>query len=92
MTSGASPTNSAASGCGHGSPSLVEPHIATIAPAQLLEPLIKRREVRPWIIAFGYGEKYADAPNSLTLLRAHGERRPHYHTTDKPDELPPSHP
>jgi hypothetical protein len=74
------------------SPSLVELNIVTIALAQLLEPLIKRREVGPCQIDFGYAHKYADASNSLTLLRAHRERRPHYHTTDKSDELPSSHP
>ncbi len=79
MTSGASATNSAAwsanfGGTGSG-PAGVDPHVAADGPAQLLKPLqecpdasLKFRIVR------GYGQKYADAPHPLGLLRARRER------------------
>src|SRR5262249_2396938 len=55
----------------------VDPRIAAIAPAQLLQGLLERREAGLTLrIVCGPAHEYADAPHALALLRARRER-PH---------------
>ena len=95
MTSGASATNSAA--CLRMSaalprPSGIDPHVAPIGPAQLLQPLQERRDAGLiFRIVRGCGHKHADAPHPLGLLRARRERPRRRRAAEKRDELAPLH-
>ena len=73
MTSGASATNSAASRrlrSARPAPAGVDPHVAVVAPAQLLQGLPERRDggLTFWIVS-GPIHEHADAPHALRLLR-----------------------
>ena len=57
-------------GIGRG-PADVDPHVAADGPAQLLQPLMERREAGlKFRIVRGCGQEYADASHTLGLLRA----------------------
>ena len=71
-------------------PAGIDPHIAAIAPTQLLQNFLERREAGLNIgIVRGAGE-HADPPHPLRLLRAHTER-PRRRTAEKRDELTSPH-
>ena len=56
-------------------PTVVDPHIAAVGPAQLLQPLQKGSEASaPYRIIRGHVREHADAAHSLRLLRARRER------------------
>ena len=78
ITSGASATNSAAylrTDRDRRSPPSVDPHVAAVGPAQLLQPLHERPDAGlPFRIVRGRGHQHADAPHALGLLRARRER------------------
>src|SRR5262245_22842401 len=76
-----------------GSPAGVDPHIATDAPAQLLQPLQERPDtgLKFHIVRSG-GQDYADEPHPLGLLRAHRERPRCRRAAEQRNELaPPDH-
>src|SRR6516164_6650910 len=59
-------------------PAEVDPHIAAIAPAQLLQGLLERREAGLTLrIVCGPAHEYADAPHTPALLRTRCERPCH---------------
>ena len=79
MTSGASPAKSAAclrmSAAFPPAQRSVDPRVAADVPAQLPQPLQERPEAGlKFRIIRGCGQKYADAPHPLGLLRARGKR------------------
>ena len=79
MTSGASATNSAAclrmSSASPRAPAGVDPHVAAVGPAQLLQPLQECRDAGlPFRIVRGTWHEHADAPHPLGLLRARRKR------------------
>ena len=56
-------------------PASIDPHIAAVGPAQLLQPLQERRDAGlRFRIVRGCGHEHADAPHPLALLRARRER------------------
>ena len=97
MTSGASATNSAAylrmrSGSQVVPPAILDPHVAAIGPAQLLQPLQERRVASlPFRIVRGQIHEYTDAPHSLGLLRPRRERPRCRRAAEQRDELAPPH-
>ena len=96
MTSGASATNSAAylrmSVGIAGGPASVDPHVAAVGPAQLLQPLQECREAGlRFRIVRGRAHEHADAPHPLGLLRARRERPRGRRAAEKRDELAPLH-
>src|SRR5262245_5713550 len=74
-----------------GSPAGVDPHIATDAPAQLLQPLQERPNagLKFHIVRSG-GQDYADEPHPLGLLRAR-RQRPRRRRAEQRDEVAPPH-
>ena len=95
ITSGASATNSA---CVFAiafdivlAPAGVDSHVAAVAPAQLLQGLLERRDasLTSWIIC-GHVHEYADAPHLLGLLRPRREG-PRATQADSDNELASSH-
>src|SRR6516164_879096 len=72
-------------------PARVDPRVATLAPAQLLQDLLERRDtyLTLWIVS-RHVHEHANAPPALRLLRTHRER-PHRHAAEQRDELAPSH-
>ena len=96
ITSGASATNSAASlRCRRHhrpAPADVDPYVATVGPAQLLQPLQKRCEADLALrIVRGRIHEHADAPHPLALLRARRERPCGRRAAEQRDELAPLH-
>jgi len=74
------------------SPVDVHPHVAAIDPTQFLQRLSKR--VQPGLIVrivLGYGQKSANEPHPLALLRAGDNRASSSRPTEKYDELAPPH-
>src|SRR5215207_9447375 len=70
-------------------PAGVNPQVAALAPAQLLQGLCKRREASlSFRILRCPIREYADAPHALVLLRDRRER-PRRRAAEKPYELPP---
>src|SRR5262249_15905897 len=70
----------------------IDPHVATVAPAELPERIEEHRDA---ILTFSIGlpvgsDQQADAPHLLGLLRARRER-PRGRAAKKRDELAPSH-
>ena len=56
-------------------PAVVDPHVAAVGPAQLLQPLQERRDAGlSFRIVGGEVHEHADAPHPLALLRARRER------------------
>ena len=95
MTSGASATNSAAylrmSSALPAPQRIVDPHVAAVGPAQLLQPLQERRDAGlSFRIVRGRGHQHANAPHPLGLLRARRER-PRRCAAQQANELTPSH-
>ena len=96
MTSGASATNSAAylrmRSASPAPQRVVDPHVAAVGPAQLLQPLQERREAGlSFRIVRGQAHEHADAPHPLGLLRARRERPRGRRAAEKRDELAPPH-
>ena len=56
-------------------PALINPHVAAVSPAELLESLSKRRDTdRRFRVVCGKMHKHADSPHPLALLRPRSER------------------
>src|SRR6185369_16533224 len=73
-------------------PAGVNPHVAVVAPAQLLQGLPERRDggLTFWIVS-GPIHEHADAPHALRLLRTRAERPRSRRAAEKRDELTPPH-
>ena len=73
-------------------PAGVDPHVAAVGPAQLLQPLQERRDAGLCFrIVRGRVHEHADAPHPLGLLRARGERPRGRRAAEQRDELAPPH-
>jgi len=60
-----------------GAPALVDPHVAAVGPAQLLQALQERCQTYlSFRTVCGHAHEHADAPHALALLRARGKRPP----------------
>jgi hypothetical protein len=72
-------------------PADVDPHVAAIAPAQLLQGLLERREagLAEWIVC-GPVHEHADTPHPLGLLCV-CSKRPRCRSGEQRDELAPFH-
>src|SRR5258705_12460871 len=71
-------------------PAGVDPQVAAVAPAQLLQGLCERREAAlPFRIVRAPIREHADAPHALAILRPCGERPRGGRTADERDELAP---
>jgi hypothetical protein len=67
-------------------------HIAAIAPAQLLQALLERRDPGLIVRIIGSrGQKHADAPHAVALLCARRKRPRYGRATEKSDEVAPLH-
>src|SRR5262245_18699817 len=76
-------------GCGK---AMINPHIAAVTPAQLLQPLLEcRKALLVLLIVHGRGREHADAPHPLALLAARRERPRRRRAAEQRDELAPSH-
>src|SRR5262245_8757008 len=72
-------------------PAIVDPHVAALGPAQLLQHLQERRDAGlAFRIVRGVRDEHADAPHPLALLCERRER-PRCRAADERDELAPSH-
>ena len=97
MTSGASATNSAAYlrmsvGIAAG-PAIVDPHVAAVGPAQLLQPLQECRDagLRFRIVRGAAAMSTPMRRIALGLLRARRERPRCRRATENTEKLPPPH-
>ena len=73
-------------------PAVVDPHVAAVGPAQLLQPLQERRDAGlGFPIVRGRGHEHADAPHPLALLRARRERPRCRRATKNTEKFPPPH-
>src|SRR5262249_10934359 len=73
-------------------PTIVDPHVAAVSPAQLLELLQKRTDpCHSFRIVRGQRGQHADAPHSLALLRPRRERPRRRRAAEQRDELAPFH-
>ena len=74
-------------------PANVDPHVAAVGPAQLLQPLHERRDAGLMIPdrPRAAGHEHADAPHPLALLRARGKRPRRRRATEKTEKFPPPH-
>jgi hypothetical protein len=73
-------------------PAGIDPHVAAIAPAQLLQPLHECDEsALPFRIVRGQIHQHSNPPHPLALLRARRERPGGHATTQKRDELAAPH-
>ena len=73
-------------------PASVDPHVAAIGPAQLLQTLHERRDSSlRFQIVCGQRHEHADMPHGLVLLRACGERPRCCRAGNCCDEIAPSH-
>src|SRR6516165_7911245 len=73
-------------------PARVDPRVATLAPAQLLQDLLERRDtyLTLWIVS-RHVHEHANAPPALRLLRARRERPRCRRAAKKRDELAARH-
>src|SRR5262249_43474216 len=72
-------------------PTVVDPHVTTGGPAQLLQPLRQRGDAgRSIVVVGGEGHQYADAPPPLALLRTRRER-PRNRAAEQSDDLATVH-
>src|SRR5262249_52774870 len=72
-------------------PAGVDPHVAAVGPAQLLQPLHERRETGLTIrIVRGLANEPSDPPHLLGLLRL-CRKRPRRRASEQRDELAPPH-
>jgi hypothetical protein len=75
-----------------GGPPSIDPQIAAVGPAQLLQPLQKRRHAGlSFGIVCGATQEYANPPHSIGLLRARRQRQRRRRTAEKRDELATPH-
>src|SRR5262245_61552107 len=73
-------------------PAVVDPHVATNAPAQLLQPVRERGGAGGSFRVLGsHAHQHADAPYALALLRARRERPCGSRAAEQRDELAPFH-
>src|SRR5262245_22047108 len=70
-------------------PAILDPQVAALAPAQLLQRLLERRELGT--ASGGTAREHADAPYPLALLRAPCQRPRRRRAADKRYELAPPH-
>ena len=70
-----------------GAPVRVDLHVATLAPAQLREPLQECRVPRPSFAIVSRAHEHADAPHAVGLLRARPQRPRGCRAAEKGDEL-----
>src|SRR6516164_6170556 len=71
-------------------PAIVDPHVAAVGPAQLPQPLQKRREACLSFCIVLDARECADAAHAFRLLSVRS-KRPSRRPADKRDELPPPH-
>ena len=63
-------------------PAIVDPHVAPVGPAQLLQSLLESRDAAlAFRIVRGYVHQHANTPYALALLRARDEGPSHHATT-----------
>src|SRR5262245_20473713 len=73
-------------------PTNLDLRVATVRPAQLLQPAQKRGDAgSPFWIVRGRGHQHADPPHSLRLLRPRRKRPCRRCTAEQRDELAPPH-
>ena len=73
-----------------GTPAILDPHVATDVPAQLLQALVKCCDAgRRFAIVRGERHENADTPHSVRLLRPRRERPSCRGATQQRDELAP---
>src|SRR5262245_7075143 len=74
-------------------PAVIDPHIAAVGPAQLLQPLQKRRDAGlSFRIVRSQVHEYPDAAHPLRLLRPCRKRPRRRRAAEQRDELaPPDH-
>lgn len=94
ITSGCSSTNSLAKvrirpTIANG-PTIIDPHIAAVRPAQFLQFLCERREIGPHLrIVRSTPHQHFDSLHPLGLLPSRRGRRHSRRTAEEDDELPP---
>jgi len=73
-------------------PTIVALEVAPFNPAQALQALQQRRDIGlSFRVALGVSHEHADAPHPLVLLLPRRQRPCSGRTTEKPNELAPSH-
>src|SRR5262245_65574297 len=73
-------------------PADVDPHVAAVGPAQLLQPLQERCVAGlPFRIVLDQVREHADAPHPVGLLRPRRERPRGRRAADERDEIAPLH-
>src|SRR4029077_9228837 len=73
-------------------PAGVDPHVAAVGPAQLLQHLHKRSEADLSVrVGSRRAKEHPDAPHTLALLRARGVRHRNRRAGKPRDELAPPH-
>ena len=71
-----------------GTPAVVDPQIAVLGPAELLQAICERYQTGLSFRAVcGHAHEHSDTPHSLALLRARCERPPHRRAAEQRDEL-----
>ena len=77
-------------GIGRSPPTVVDPHIAVVGPAQLLQPVQEGREPSLFFrIVCDPVQEDADATHPMSLLRVRGARPGDCRATKKDDEFAP---
>src|SRR5262245_64649830 len=74
-----------------GAPTPVDPHIAALGPAQLLQAPHERPQTSLPGRTSGHAHEHTDAPHPLRLLRARRERPRGCRAAEQRDELAPHH-
>ena len=75
-----------------GAPAILDPHVASIGPAQLLQTLHERRQpARCFRIVRGQAHQHGDATHPLGLLRMRSERPCSRRAAEQRDERAPLH-
>ena len=72
-------------------PARLDPKVAAVRPAELLEFLPERRDIGlSFPVALGICHQHTDAPHALALLRARRDRPRGRRAAEQRDELAPS--
>jgi hypothetical protein len=72
-------------------PAVVDPHVAAVGPAELLQSLLESRDAAPaFRIVRGHVHQHANTLHALGLLRPSRERHRRRSAAEQGDELSPS--